>query len=46
MKSLHEVDWFDRVGLPFSFLPYYANTNQLRQAEAVMVVSTQFGRVL
>ena len=46
LKSLHEADWFDRVGLSFPFQRYYANPNQLKQAEAVVVVSTQLGRVL
>lgn len=41
IKSLYEIDWLDRVELPFS----NANANHLRQVEAVLVVSTQPSRV-
>ena len=37
------MDWLDWIGLPFPFQSYRVNANQLRQAEAVLVVSTQLG---
>ena len=46
VKISQDADWFDRVRLrlPFSFQPYYANANQLKQAKVILVVSTQLGR--
>ena len=46
IKISQDADWFDRVTLrlPFSFQPYYANANQLKQAKVILVVSTQLGK--
>lgn len=46
IKISQDADWFDRVRLrlPFSFQPYYANANQLKQAKVILVVSTQLDR--
>ena len=43
--SSYKTGWLFRTGSPFLFQPYYANDNQLRQAEVILVVSTQFGKV-
>ena len=38
MKTPYGADWLDWVGLSFPFQTYYANSNQLGHAEAVLAV--------